>query len=151
MRKLRLLAIGATLALLVAAPVSAATTSSTTTVTATVLSTISLSGIPATYSLGSGAGGTTLTGADFTATIVSSESAFSLSAKTTDFTKSADTILANRLTFRANGTDKPVVTANTDVLLISDAGSPVLSMKLAVPAGSKAGAYTATVTFTASN
>jgi len=148
-RTLRAIALGAALALALPGAAFAATVTAESAVTATVAGSISLSGVPATYSLGTGIANTPLMGPDWTVTVTSSDP-FSLKVSTTAFTSGANTIPRTAFLIFSdthatiNGGDgTPVEIATT---------SPVVGhFGLNIPPGAPAGTYTATVTFTATN
>ena len=129
----------------------AATTTSTSSATVTVDSTISMVGVPASYSFGHITPGNDVTGPTFSIVVTSSETAYTVTAASTDFTSGGNSItVGGHLTFTVNSSPFGITAAGTPVEIGTT--SP-LSTKatLTIPGAAKSGSYTGTFTFTASN
>lgn len=127
-----------------------ATATSSTTVSATVDASISISGVPVTIDLGHAASGADLFSSNFTITVGSSEPTFSVSMSSTDFASGGSTIAATHLMPIVNGTQLDSAAANVPHP-IGTTSPLTVHLKFAIPNGTPAGTYAATITFTASN
>jgi hypothetical protein len=160
-KRTRIAAFGLALALLVpTGSALAAEATTTTTVDVTVASSISISGIPATYSLGSSTGyGETLTGSTFSAVVTSNPAPFTFTAyPNADFARSGGggTIAVNgRLAFIVDGGTAKFATGAgpTEAVTLASGTSGTginVAMSLEVPTVAP-GSYSTVVTWKVTN